>query len=302
MFGHVSPRQPSLVELSYVLGLMGLIVARQSSTMSVIKPALQHPEQISYFAGANNYCWLHFRNGEKKLLAKPISYLESKLPDIIRVHKTVLVNSIYIKSLHQPPRKKMAGEVHLDSGEVFPVSRRRWLQVVEALQNRDKVLTPAEVTRLANEPVAPSEKGNNESTALSVLLVTDDREKAQRVEQMIKAKWAAHGVMTMTQSALLVDLLTQSPEQEHPTLIVLDARTATLERLHTLRRLKEDLHLNQIPIVLLVLPTDQLVIDGYQHQANTVISMPKDYQLFEQTIERILHFWLRTVTLPGAVA
>ena len=52
--------------------------------MSVIKPALQHPERIAYFAGANNYCWIHFRDGEKKLLAKPISYLESQLPDFIR--------------------------------------------------------------------------------------------------------------------------------------------------------------------------------------------------------------------------
>lgn len=290
------------MEPSYVLGLMGLIVARQSSVMSVIKPALQHPEQIAYFVGANNYCWLHFRNGEKKLLAKPISYLESKLPEFIRVHKTVLVNAIYVKSLHQPPRKKMSGEVHLDSGEVFPVSRRRWDQVVEALQNRDKILSPAELTRSANELVDPTEKAGTDTTALSVLLVTDDKDKAHRVEQLVKVRWNAHGVINMPQSTLLVDLLTQSPEHDHPALIVLDARTATLERLHTLRRLKENPRLNRIPVVLLVLPTDQLVIDGYQQQANTVISMPKDYQFFEQTIERILHFWLRTVTLPGAPA
>ena len=270
--------------------------------MSVIKPALQHPEQIAYFMGANNYCWLHFRNGEKKLLAKPISYLESKLPDFIRVHKTVLVNSSYIKSLHQPPRKKMAGEVHMDSGEVFPVSRRRWQQVVEALQNRNELLTLAEVTRSLDSTSEPVEKAGIESTALSVLLVTDDKEKAYRVELFVKAKWPAHGVMVMPQSALLVDSLTQSLEQDYPALIVLDARTATLERVHTLRRLKEDSNLKRIPVVLLVLPTDQLVIDGYQQQANTVISMPKEYQFFEQTIERILHFWLRTVTLPGAIA
>ena len=101
--------------------------------MSSLKLTLQSPEQIAYFLGANNYCWLYFRNGEKKLLAKPLRYIETQLPDFVRVHRTVLLNPTYIRRLRQLPYTKGAGEVHLLSGEVFAVSRRRWPLLTQRL-------------------------------------------------------------------------------------------------------------------------------------------------------------------------
>lgn len=270
--------------------------------MSVIKPALQHPELIAYFSGANNYCWLFFRNGEKKLLAKPISYLESKLPNFIRVHKTVLINPSYIKSLQEPPRRKMAGTVCLDNGEVFPVSRRRWPQVVESLQSHQ---TTATITRDEADQLEPVDGAVqttqlNDALTLSVLLYTDDTQNAVLTEQLVKKRWPSCHFSSAQQSAFLPDLLTPLPAEEYPALILLDARTTTLERLRTLQRLKADKNLSHIPVILLVLPTDQFVSNGYQKQANSVISMPVGYPLFTQTIERICQFWINTVTLPGA--
>lgn len=272
--------------------------------MSVIKPALQHPDQIAYFLGANNYCWLHFRNGEKKLLAKPISYLESKLPDFIRVHKTALINPSYIKSLQEPPRRKMAGTVCLDNGELFPVSRRRWTQVVESLQNHTDLCNGSGVKRvLVGSSVSDSnqvaESAGNPS--YSILLITDDEQNAVLTEEIVKKRWPDCQFNMRLKSAILPDLLKQLPEQEHPILILLDARTTTMERLRTLQRLKEDIQLKHIPIVLLALPTDQTVTYGYQQKANSVITMPTGYRLFSQIIERICQFWLNTVILPKAV-
>lgn len=269
--------------------------------MSVIKPALQRPDLISYFSGANNYCWLHLRNGEKKLLAKPISYLESQLPDFIRVHKTVLINPVYVKSLHRPPRQKMAGEIRLDSGEVFPVSRRRWQQVAESLQYYLEPVGadathPQEPFPADLSPAAQSE----EVAGQSILLITDDEPNGLLAKQIIEKKWPAYQLHTVQRSVHFPDLLRQLPRQNQPTLVLLDARTTTLERLHTLQRLKEDPQFSRIPVILLVLPTDQLVTEGYKHKANSVITMPDRYPLFGQTIERVCQFWLRTVALPGA--
>ncbi|MBD2754334.1 response regulator transcription factor [Spirosoma validum] len=270
--------------------------------MSVIKPALQHPELIAYFSGANNYSWLYFRNGEKRLLAKPISYLETKLPDFIRVHKTILINPSYVKSLHQPPRQKMAGEIRLDSGEVFPVSRRRWQQVAEFLQDR---LGPKK-----QEAEVASEKVNvapplliaqqEEEKALSIIVSTEDEQNALLSKHAIEKKWPAYQVHTILHSNHLPDMLKQLPQPNYPSLLILDARTDTLERMNTVQRLKEDPQLGAIPVVLLVSPTDQSVTDGYKHQANSVISMPDGYMLFANIIERVCQFWLRTVALPGS--
>ncbi|MVM28692.1 LytTR family transcriptional regulator [Spirosoma sp. HMF4905] len=269
--------------------------------MSVIKPALQQPELIAYFSGANNYCWLYFRNGEKKLLAKPISYLESQLPDFIRVHKTILINPAYIKSLDEPPHKKMAGKVHLDSGEVFPVSRRRWLQVVESLQNRSAGGSRVEKVNSSPEPYElPLTAQAYDSAGTSLFLITNDKEKAAQAELLIRDKWPTYPIHIGQNSAPLIELLKQLPEHEYPLLILLDARTQTAERLNTLQRLKEDSELSRIPVVLLVLPTEQLVINGYQRQANSVVSMPIGSPLFGHTIERICQFWLHIVSLPGS--
>lgn len=267
--------------------------------MSVIKPALQHPELIAYFSGANNYSWLYFRNGEKRLLAKPISYLETRLPDFIRVHKTILINPTYVKSLHQPPRQKMAGEIRLDSGEVFPVSRRRWQQVAESLQDR---LERGQTTPVAQNTPAmtePTATARQEVALLSIILVTEDKQNALLARQSIAKKWPDYQVHTASQSNHLPDMLRQLLAQNYPSLIFLDARTLNRERLNTVQRLKEDPQLGVIPVILLVNPTDQSVTDGYKQRANSVISLTDGSMLFTHTIERVCRFWLRTVALPG---
>ncbi|GAB2557186.1 LytTR family transcriptional regulator DNA-binding domain-containing protein [Spirosoma aerophilum] len=267
--------------------------------MSVIKPALQYPELITHLLGANNYSWLHFRNGEKKLLAKPISYLECELPGFIRAHKTVLINPAYVKSLHQPPRQKMAGEIQLESGVTFPVSRRRWNQVVDALADRlspvmDKTTAPqptVTLTQATAEPVSGPKQ--------SILLVTDDEPNALLVAQMMEKKWPSYQFHSMQQGKHLPDLFNQVTEDEFPALLLLDARTSTLERLQTLQHLKQHPHLCRLPIILLVSPTDSLVTDGYRRQANSVISLQDGYIAFTQAIERVCRFWLQTAALPG---
>ena len=271
--------------------------------MSVIKPALQYPELITHLSGANNYSWLHFRNGEKKLLAKPISYLECELPGFIRAHKTVLINPAYVKSLHQPPRQKMAGEIQLESGVTFPVSRRRWNQVVDALAYRLSPISDKAVGHQPEVPVVPkiASRREGDGPQSTILLVTDDEPNALQVAQMMKKNWSMYQFHTAQQAKQLPDLLSGVSELELPALLLLDARTSTLEHLQTLQRLKQDPYLCRIPTILLVSPTDSLVTDGYRRQANSVISLQDGYVSFAQTIERICRFWLQTAALPGAV-
>ncbi|AUD02611.1 LytTR family transcriptional regulator DNA-binding domain-containing protein [Spirosoma pollinicola] len=271
--------------------------------MSVIKPALQFPELITHLSGANNYSWLHFRNGEKKLLAKPISYLECELPGFIRAHKTVLINPDYVKSLHQPPRQKMAGEIQLENGITFPVSRRRWNQVVDALAYRLSPISDRAVVHQVEVSVSPKTANRSEENGAqqSILLVTDDEPNALLVAQMMKKHWSTYQFHTTQQAKQLPDLFNQVSEQELPALLLLDARTSTLERLQTLQNLKQDSRLCRVPTILLVSPTDSLVTDGYRRQANSVISLQEGYVSFTQTIERICRFWLHTAALPGTV-
>lgn len=266
--------------------------------MSVIKPALERPELISHFLGANNYCWLHFRNGEKKLLAKPISYLANQLPDFIRAHKTVLINPAFVQSLHQPQRQKMAGEIRLDSGELFPVSRRRWTQVADSLQSYQESVRSDSVINTPADSAPTGVVSPNEVAIRTILLVTDNEQVALLTRQLVEKRWPAYQVHTSQQSTHLVDVLRSLPYHNNPALILMDARTITQERLQTLQHLKEDPKLSRIPLILLVSNTNQSVTEAYERKANSVISLPGDYATLVQVIERVCQFWLNTVTLP----
>ncbi|WP_020596584.1 response regulator transcription factor [Spirosoma panaciterrae] len=269
--------------------------------MSVIKPALLYPERIIYLSGANNYSWICFQDGEKKLLAKPISYLEELLPDFIRVHKTALINPTYVQSLHEPPHRKMSGKVQLNSGDVFPVSRRRWQQVVDALQNHttalatQELLQPPTFTQPESAVVSPAPA----QATRSVFLISQDREMVTSVEHVVQKKWPGYVVQTSANSVILPDIWGQMPASEHPILLLLDARTITLERLNTLQRLKNNKTLGRIPVILLTSATDQAIVNGYQYKANSVVAIPPGTGFIDAIFERVFQYWLRIVTLPS---
>lgn len=268
--------------------------------MSVIQSAIQDPLLIDYLSGANNYTWLCFRNGEKKLLAKPISYLEGKLPSFVRIHKTALINPNSVKKLEHPPRKKMAGAVHLESGVVLPVSRRRWSQVVDALQ--PSTLIPAD-TGSTTSTLLETELLPDATLVIeperSISLVTDDQQSAEELKKLIENQWPRFIVHILHQSALLPVLLDQLPEQEQPAFVLLDARSFTAERFKTLQQLKEDKSLCRIPVILLVGQSDKLVISGYREGANSVIALPARNPQLANAVERICKFWLQTASLPA---
>lgn len=271
--------------------------------MSVVKPAIQFPVLIAYLEGANNYTWLHFRDGEKKLLAKPISYLEEQpeLIDFIRIHKTVLVNPICVERLLEPPRPKSAGAVQLERGVVLPVSRRRWSQV-EALLPSKLVRVPSLRSRLVtiNPVVAPALPVP--PPLRSVIVVTDNALSSLLIGEIAAQNWPRCTIHPLEAGTSLPALLGQLQPDELPVFVLLDARTARQERLNTLHLLKADDRLSWIPVVLLVASTDEAIREGYHRQANSVIAVGQEHTQFVETIKRIGHFWLETAALPGVNA
>lgn len=271
--------------------------------MSVVKPAIQHPALIAYLAGANNYTWLHFRNGEKKMLAKPISYLESQLTNFIRVHKTALINPACVEKLQQPPRQRMAGSVELEGGIVLPVSRRRWREVVVALQpylSPGKALVDV-MDEGAEKPASmPKPDAPVLITARPILLVTEEP-NTQSIKWAIESRWAHHILHASLQSSHLPRVLGLLDDDELPTLIILDGRTSTLERLNTLQQLKENDQFSHIPIVMIVPPNDDAITTSYRRRANSVITLPDSQTPLAATAEKICQFWLKTASLPLSV-
>lgn len=80
---------------------------------------------ILYLKADNNYTWFYLKNGQVKLASLTLSVYASKAPELIRIHKSFLVNPDYIHNLYKPT-KRIAGNVELTTGAMLTIAYSRW--------------------------------------------------------------------------------------------------------------------------------------------------------------------------------
>lgn len=266
--------------------------------MQFISQVLEHPSLLAYFSGANNYTWLRFRNGERRLLAKPLSYFEERLPAFIRVHKTALVNPTCVVGVEHPSRTKMPGTIRMHDGTELPVSRRRWSDVVRLLESSlSEVSEPVETMPElpATEPKSSRCVPYTPPPLVVLTVMTGDAVLLTR--ERISLLGLHCSLQHIEQSAELASALLLSPVNERPGLILLDSRTNRPDRMLSLRALKSHPRLRAIPVVWLAAPGDDTT-QAYALDANSVVVIPDGPASFKQIIEQLCQYWLTMVQLP----
>ena len=78
---------------------------------------------IIWMEGDGNYTRVHFSSGRIESLPYTLKLIESKLPDFVRIHKSSLVNPIYVQELNS--RGYRDYYMKLSSGHILSVSRKR---------------------------------------------------------------------------------------------------------------------------------------------------------------------------------
>ncbi|WP_082111573.1 LytTR family DNA-binding domain-containing protein [Spirosoma radiotolerans] len=89
---------------------------------------------LVYLQAVANYSWLNWADGKRMLMPRTLKYYSPQLPTelFIRLHRNCVVNRRFVERLE---RTDTGGLVHLTTGEVLPVSRRRWSLVRRQLAN-----------------------------------------------------------------------------------------------------------------------------------------------------------------------
>ena len=89
---------------------------------------------LVYLQAVANYSWLNWVDGRRMLMPRTLKFYAPKLPAewFVRLHRNCVVNRHYVERLE---RTMTGGLVHLSTGEVLPVSRRRWSTVRRQLAN-----------------------------------------------------------------------------------------------------------------------------------------------------------------------
>ncbi|AKD58680.1 response regulator receiver protein [Spirosoma radiotolerans] len=94
---------------------------------------------LMFLQATGNYSWLYWKDGQRMLMPRTLKYYVPQLPDnwFVRLHRNCIVNLHYIDRMERADPDK-GGLVHLRSGAVLPVSRRRWFAVRRMLSKYAK--------------------------------------------------------------------------------------------------------------------------------------------------------------------
>ncbi|WP_128546344.1 response regulator transcription factor [Larkinella soli] len=273
----------------------------------MIQEAIQHPALIKYLKGFSNYTWLYYCDGNKLLIAKPLSYFEKRLNGFLRVHKTAMVNPYYIRDFTPPARCKMAGAVHLMDGLTLPVSRRRWMDLYDSIT--EALLRSSSSFQAEADPLTgPAQPGRTEAAVPGMpqpklYVAMADEIKAGLLRQLVEDRWPQWNLRFFNTGDALQKALSTAPDTELPGMIMLDGGQDSIRSLSVLRSIKNSQRLRMIPtLVLAPSGTHEMARQGYALGANSVILHPSDFTLFIQAIEKVFRYWLWMAASPQASA
>ncbi len=90
-----------------------------------------HPEEIIHIKGEGRYSEVVLTNNRKLMVTKNIGDFESELPQelFFRVHKSHLVNSLFILKIHN----RNGGYAELNNGTMIEISRRKKTDLIRYL-------------------------------------------------------------------------------------------------------------------------------------------------------------------------
>jgi len=147
------------------------------------------------------------------------------------------------------------------------------------------------------------------SRSQSILMVEDSEDDYEATTRAFK-KVSLHNPIVWCRSGRdAMDYLKQEGAHKNggngsqPGLILLDLNMPGLDGRKTLRLIKEDGRLKQIPVIILTTSSDERDIqDCYQMGANTYVQKPVSFEGLIEAIKRLKAYWFEIALLPKETA
>ena len=80
---------------------------------------------IAYLEALSNYTYIHFLTTPQRLYARNLSYSAELLPGFVRIHKSYLINPIFVSHYRVTGHNQLDVQV---AGQWLPVSRRKGIE------------------------------------------------------------------------------------------------------------------------------------------------------------------------------
>lgn len=137
---------------------------------------------------------------------------------------------------------------------------------------------------------------------LLILVIEDQPKHLQVIEQVLAESSAPCELVTLTQAQQGLDFLYRRGDYQQakrPDFILLDVHLSDGDGHTVLSKVKSDISLRRIPIIILTHLTDTTdMVASYQQQCNCYVVKPQDLNRLCEVVQAIESFWLNIVTLP----
>ena len=137
---------------------------------------------------------------------------------------------------------------------------------------------------------------------LSILLVDDDAGDCRLVKESLRDSKRTSALHVVNSGDDALDYLRQAVKSKagRPDLVLLDINMPGKDGFATLKAIRAEPVLTDLPVVMLTTSTDdQDVLESYRLHANCFVSKPSGFEDFGQAVREIEEFWAETATLPS---
>jgi CheY-like chemotaxis protein len=140
---------------------------------------------------------------------------------------------------------------------------------------------------------------NQEGEEMVILYVEDDEAHAEISKRNLKKSRILNKIIHLTDGQQALDYLFKQGEfappyhAPRPHLILLDLRLPKVDGLEVLEKVRNDMILKSIPVVILTTSNaEKDITQAYNHNVNSYLVKPLDFFKFAELLESFDFYWL----------
>lgn len=138
--------------------------------------------------------------------------------------------------------------------------------------------------------------------SVDILLIEDNPDHVELILKALRGNNLLNEVHVVVSGEEAIDFVYQRggyANVARPGLILLDIKLAGMDGIEFLRRIKADLNLKSIPVVMLTTSAgEKEIVESYNCGVNSYIVKPVDFEQFAKVIKDLKLYWVLVNSLP----
>lgn len=130
-------------------------------------------------------------------------------------------------------------------------------------------------------------------TKQTILVVDDNSDDVELTLRVLRSHHIANDVQVARDGVEAVDFLEKTPDQELPSLVLLDLKMPRMDGLEVLRRMRANPRTKYLPVTIMTTSREERdIVASYELGANSYVQKPVEFEEFEDAVRCLGLYWL----------